>query len=173
MIKITPIVFLLFSCFLYSQQTSQKKYTVKKSTITTVGSSSVYNVNNKYTIYQSIGQSGIIGTVNINKNTVQQGFLTNNFLFRIDNKNEDFKETLSFVISPNPFKDYIKIDFSEKPKHEILIRIFDVTGKNYHTKTYQPKTTIVIPLQRYSIGTYLIDIKSGKNSSTNKILKVD
>jgi hypothetical protein len=173
LIRISPILLLLFSCVAFSQQTASKKYTLKKTTLTSVGSTTIYNLNNKYTIYQSVGQSGIIGTVKTAKNIVQQGFLTNNFLFRIDNEKDDFKETLSFVISPNPFKDHIKIDFSKIPKHEILIRIFDVTGKSYFTKTYQPKSTIIIPLQRYSVGTYLIDIKSGKNSSTNKIIKVD
>lgn len=173
MIQISPILLCFLSCVAFSQHTAVKKYAVKKSTLTSVGSATIYNVNNKYTIYQSIGQSSIIGTVKTNKNSIQQGFLTNNFLVTIDNKNDDFKETFSFVISPNPFKDHIKIDFATLPKHEILIRIFDITGKNYFAKTYQPKTTIAIPLQRFSIGTYLMDIKSGNNSSTNKIIKVD
>jgi len=54
LIKTTPIL-LFLSCFIYSQQSTSKKYSVLKSTLTTVGSSSIYNLNNKYTIYQSIG----------------------------------------------------------------------------------------------------------------------
>ena len=29
-------------------------------------------------------------------------------------KNNSFKETLDFIISPNPFIDHVKIDFSKK-----------------------------------------------------------
>lgn len=67
----------MFVSTTYSQQT---KPTILKSTITTVGSASVFTVTNSkksYSIQQSIGQSSIIGTKNADKTNIQQGqFLT-------------------------------------------------------------------------------------------------
>ena len=47
----------------FSQITAAKKPMLLKSTITSVGSSTAYVYGDKYTVQQSIGQSGIIGKV--------------------------------------------------------------------------------------------------------------
>ena len=47
----------------FSQKTAAKKPMLLKSTITSVGSSTAYVYGDKYTVQQSIGQSGIIGKV--------------------------------------------------------------------------------------------------------------
>ena len=156
-----------FFCF------SQQKPSVIRSTITSVGSATVYTTNDKYRIQQSVGQSGIIGTKKLSNSSVQQGILYNTLNINIKNSNKTIiKETLEFVISPNPFIDYIKIDFDKKTTSDVYIRIFDINGKVFKSEKYQPTDQITIPMIRYSIGTYLIQIKSGENSSTKKILKV-
>ena len=171
--KIFIIYILVYNCFAYSQQ-STKKYTVLKSTITSVGSSTIYNHKGKYSIQQSVGQSGIIGKKEVNSITVQQGFLTSNINLNIDNSTKDnLTETLDFVISPNPFIDHIKIGFSKKTTYDIYIRIYDVNGKVYSVTKHDPSIKIVLPMKRYSIGTYLIQIKSGKKNVTKKILKTN
>ena len=130
--------------------------------------------NNKYRIHQSIGQSGIIGKKEVNSITVQQGFLTNTISLKVDNSKKDsFNETLDFIISPNPFVDHIKIDFSKKTTDDIYIRIYDINGKVYANKKFSPTDKIVISMRNFSLGSYLIQIESGKNSSTKKIIKVE
>lgn len=172
--KIIYILLVLNHYFAFSQQTDAKQYFVQKSTLTTVGSSTVNTSNNKYNIQQSIGQSSIIGKKNANSIIVQQGFLTSNIYYKVDNsKNNTFNETLDFVISPNPFIDYIKISFAKKTTYDVYIKIYDVTGKIFKSQKYPPTAEIVIEMQRFSIGTYLIQIKSGANTSTKKILKIE
>ena len=170
------LLLLLFlnHCFAFSQQVTKKEYTLQKSTLTSIGSATIYTGKNRYSIQQSIGQSGIVGKKEVNSITVQQGFLTNNIYLKVDNsKNNSFKETLDLVISPNPFIDYIKIDFSKKTDSDIYIKIYDVNGKVHLSKKYLPSNKIIIPMRRYSLGTYLIQIKSGRSTSTNKILKIE
>lgn len=172
--KIIPIFLLLFHCFAFSQQLTVKRYFVRKSTLTSVGSATLYTSNNKYRIQQSVGQSSIIGQKELKSVTVQEGFLTNNISLKVDNsKNEIIKEKLDFVISPNPFVDHIKIDFSKKTTADIYIKIFDINGKVYANKKFSPTSKIVISMRNFSLGTYLIKINSGKNSSTKKIIKVE
>mgnify|MGYP000043262044 FL=1 len=63
-----PILSMLVSAT-FSQNIAAKKPMLLKSTITSVGSSTAYVNVNKYTVQQSIGQSGIIGKVK-NKKTI-------------------------------------------------------------------------------------------------------
>ncbi|PQJ73282.1 T9SS type A sorting domain-containing protein [Polaribacter butkevichii] len=168
------ICFLLFlnSCFAFSQQPTNKKYSLIKSTITTVGSSTVYNKN--YSVQQSIGQSSIIGKKNTGTTTVQQGFLNHVKIFTINNSDiEIIDESLNLVISPNPFIDHIKINFTRETKHNIHIFIYDTNGKVLFSKKYNPTDSIHIPMKYYTIGTYLIRIQSGKDKFTRKILKTE
>ena len=145
-----------------------------KSTITSVGSINAIVSGGKHTILQSIGQSGIIGTSEFNNTIVQQGFLTNTRFFTINNSNTiDFEETLSVVISPNPFIDYIKINFSSKTKHPIHLRIFDINRRLITQKTYQPSESIIVPMKNFSVASYIAHIVSGRNKYVKKILKKD
>jgi hypothetical protein len=161
-------------CFAFSQQTTGSKYSVKKSTLTSVGSSNIYFSNKKLSVLQSSGQSSIIGTRKIESTTIQQGFLNSTLYLKINNSSNNFiREELRFVISPNPFKDHIQINFSKKTKHDIYIKIYDVNGKTFINNKFKATDKITVPLKRFSIGTYLIKIESGGNSSTKKILKIE
>ena len=172
--KFILLFLILNQCFAFSQQSTVKKYSVQKSTLTSVGSATIYTNNNKYRIQQSVGQSSLIGKKEMKSVTVQEGFLTNSICLKIDNsKNETIKEIVDFVISPNPFVDHIKVDFSKKTTYDIYIKIYDVNGKVYANKKFLPSSKIVISMRNFSLGTYLIQINSGGNSSTKKIIKVE
>ena len=111
-----PILSMLVSVT-FSQKIAAKKPMLLKSTITSVGSSTAYVYGDKYTVQQSIGQSGIIGKVKTKNMLISQGFLSNALFFSVQNSDViNFEETLNVVISPNPFIDYIKIDFSSKTR---------------------------------------------------------
>lgn len=157
----------------FSQQ-ENKKYSVKKSTITLVGSSNAVIKNKNLSVLQSIGQSSIVGLKKLNSITVQQGFINNSLIFNINNNQNNFiREELDFVISPNPFIDHVNINFSKKTKYDINVRVYDVNGKSIINKKYKATDKITVQLNGISIGTYLIKIDSGINSSTKKILKKD
>jgi hypothetical protein len=175
--RLSPItfVFLAIFSFAFSQRgTNNKNVSLLKSTVNTVSSSSVNLNNQKITVSQSIGQTGIIGKVDLKNNVIQQGFLSNTRYFTLDNSlTPNFEEKLTVVISPNPFTDYIKINFSNLPEFPIHIVIYDVSGKAFLQQTFSPNTSITIPMSRYSIGTYLVRILSGNNKFVEKILKVE
>lgn len=163
---------ILNQCFAFSQHSTNKKFTLVKSTLNTVGSSTIYNSN--YSVQQSIGQSGIINQKNLKLITVQQGFLTKNISFKVDNSiNKTFKETLNFVLSPNPFVDHLTLHFSKKTTYNVHIKIYDITGKIHTTLQFPPSNNIVIPIKKYSAGNYLIQVKSGNIIATKKILKIE
>jgi hypothetical protein len=158
----------------FSQNTINKEGILLKSTITSVGSFTSYPIDEKYKITQSIGQSGIIGTKKSNSIIVQQGFLSNTIRFKIDNsEKEAFEEKLDLILSPNPFIDFIRIDFSRKTLLDIQVQIFDLNGRFIFSENFQPTDTIVIPMKNFAVATYLVLITSGKNNYTKKIIKTD
>lgn len=166
------ITLILFVIEIHSQQT---KLTVLKSTISTVGNTSLYTLSNNkksYKIQQSIGQPSIIGTKNTSNATIQQGFLNNIKVFNINNSNIDIiDKSLNLVISPNPFTDYIILHFSKETVHNIHILIYDMNGKVRFTKKYSPTEKLLVPLKHYSIGTYIIHVQSGNGKFIRKLLK--
>jgi hypothetical protein len=168
-----PILCMLISVT-FSQKTAAKKPVLLKSTITSVGSSTAFMHENKYTVQQSIGQSGIIGKVKTKNTLIKQGFLSNFLFFSIQNSDViNFEETLNVVISPNPFIDYIKIDFSSKTRHEIQLKIYDINGKVFTNKKYKASESIIVPMKNFSMGNYMVHIISGKNKYVKKILKTN
>lgn len=146
---------------------------ISKSTITSVGSSSIH-LNQKYIVSQSIGQTGIVGTTSHKGVSLQQGFLSNTITFSIDNNSgNSVKETFSFVISPNPFIENIKVDFSKKTKEDIHIIIYDINGKVHKKASFNPQSEVSIPLSNLSTGDYLIQVNSGNTTATKKIIKTN
>ena len=144
-----------------------------KSTITTVGSAtSTLLFREKYKVIESIGQSGVIGKSEFNNTEIQQGFLTNTRFFKVNNNNViNFQETLNIIISPNPFTDYIKIDFSSKTQYPIYLTIYDTNGKVFTYKEYQASDSIIVPMKKFSIGAYLVRLVSGEHKYVEKIFK--
>ena len=167
---INPLSILLITFCAYGQQEENRPL---KSTITTVSSSTVALSSNKYTVLQSIGQGGIIGTVKTGKIVVQQGFLNGTRYFTMNNSGiTNIEERLELVVSPNPFVEYVKVDFSEKTKHPVHLRVFDTNGKVLIYKKHPASHSITIPMDNIIIGSYILHIMSGEDRFTEKILKV-
>ena len=169
------ILFLLVFCLVAQLHAQKAKATLLRSTITTISSASIYPVsihNRNYKIQQSIGQSTIIGGKKIGKINVQQGFLTNNKQFNINNSKRDFIDTsLNVQIFPNPFIDHVQINFTKETVHDIQIHIYDLNGKILFSKKYKPTNMVFVPMKFYRIGSYVIHIQSGSTSFSKKLLK--
>ena len=175
-IKLLLCVFAFFSLYSFAQSLSENTGNpiLLKSTITTAGSgSSLALYDGKVTVLQSIGQSGIVATATEDSMEVQQGFLTNVRSFEVNNTTQpEFDESIPVVISPNPFTEYIKIEFSKKTQHPVHLKIYDINGKVFTYKTYPPTKSIIVPMKKFSIGGYLVRLVSRKNKYVEKIFKV-
>lgn len=153
---------------IYPQQ--RNHISLLKSAITAIGSSAVSISNGNYYVHQSIGESGMVGTVDLESTSHQQGFLT----YVIANKEDNsVNEIFDLVIYPNPFIKYLKIDFSKTTHETIFIKIYDVLGKIYFSKKYLPNDKIKIPVEKLRSGNYLIQIKTGKQIVTQKVFKIE
>jgi len=165
---------ILFYFLLYPAVSQVYSQYIAKATITSIGSTTLNlkDQGENLEIQQSIGQSSIIGTKNFNKTSVQQGFLNTIKIFDINNLDIDFIETsLIVVISPNPFIDHIKIKFSETTKHEIHIKIYNFNGQLLFSKKFNATASLRIPMKYYRTGSYLIQVQSGPNTFSKKLLK--
>ena len=147
---------------------------LKRSTITAAGSQTTYaTVQNKnLEVLQSIGQQSVIGSKNISGLQIQQGFLNNTKYFKINNSGTDrINESISLTVSPNPFVDHVQLKFAKKTKHDVYIRIYDLNGKLILTKKHQPTEHIYVPLKQFSIGTYFMNVHSGMQRISKKLIK--
>lgn len=173
MIKVIQYILLFIIVFNGFAQTKKSiSKNLLKSAMTTVGSFTATSLGKNYKIIQSIGQSSITGTKKSTSLVVQQGFLYNVVHFNIDNSEKEVgMEKLSFTISPNPFVDLVKIDFSRKTLFGVQIQIFDMTGRFIFSEEYQPTNSIIIPMRNFAVATYIVLITSGKNSYSKKVIK--
>ena len=173
MIRIICLMLVFFTVFrMYSQNTANRNSVLFKSTITSIGGKNSTIIDGKYRITQCTGQSGIIGTRKSNLLMVQQGFITNTINFRINNLEKDvFEEKLDLTISPNPFVDHIKIDFSKRTIYDVEVQIFDLNGRFIFSEKYQPTESIVVPLTNLANAMYIVLVTSGSDKFTKKIVK--
>ena len=169
--KITGVM--AFIAFIFSTQNVASQR-LKRSTITTAGSQTTYaTVQNKnLEVLQSIGQQSVIGSKNISGLQIQQGYLSNTKYFKINNTGTDqINEAISLTVSPNPFVDHVQLKFAKKTKHDIYIRIYDLNGKLILRRKHQPTENIYVPLKQFSIGTYFMNVQSGVQRITKKLIK--
>ncbi len=83
----------------------------------------------------------------------------------IDNVEDNSKK--DFVISPNPNSGQFKIEFNDDIFENLLVKVFDISGKKVFEEISY--TNQMINLENQGIGTYFINI-TGKN--INKTYKV-
>lgn len=144
-------------------------YAISRSTLGLGGSSKVITTpNGTYYISQSIGQTSVIGT-KINRNyTILQGYqLSSIKVSMIENVENDLKAT----IYPNPFEESISISFDMLIKNEIVIHIFDMTGREIFSKKYPPNQILTIPLNYISSGIYRLLVTADNLRFVASILK--
>lgn len=85
-------------------------------------------------------------------------------------------EEAQVLVTPNPFKDKLSIEFNSHTEGDVNILITDVTGKIIHSQTTRlnvGQSKLSIDMNRYSKGFYIIRAfdTSGKLDITKKIMK--
>ena len=151
---------LLFSVSFYGQvlhhQMISSQGTTKKLT-------------NGYTISQTIGQQSAIG--NSNKDAVViQSFQQSLWSSHIAS-NE--KTEIVVLTYPNPFTDLLHFQFSNPIKDEVVVHVFDVSGRLvYQEKGKLENSILTINLLKLPRSEYLVQLRSMTMTYYTKIIKI-
>ena len=175
------IRYLILFLVLFSVDKVSSQHTPKliKSGLTQVGSS---NVTYQYTdvagtikttkIQQSIGQRGVVGLSNTSLSAVQQGYLNNVKVFKIDNTDSEFVETIDVSIYPNAFHDFVNIKFSKVSMYPIHVELFDIRGRLVLKQEFQASSLISVATDRLqNAASYVMRVSSGSQEFLKKLIK--
>ena len=126
-------------------------------------------LSNGYTISQTIGQQSAIG--NSNKDAVViQGFQQSLWSSYIAS-NE--KTEIVVLTYPNPFTDLLHFQFSNLIKDEIVVYVFDISGRLVHQEKGKLENAILtINLLKLPRSEYLVQLRSMTMTYYTKIIKI-
>jgi spore coat protein CotH len=89
----------------------------------------------------------------------------------------EYTDNFNFKVFPNPFKDFTTITYTLKIAADILISIFDVTGREIkvmvNTRQEKGEYSINFNAAELKSGIYYYSIKAGENTCTGKIVKIN
>jgi len=140
---------------------------VQRQTVSSQGG--VYIANGLF-FSQSIGQLSVIGTSKTSKLTFQQGFQQS--LISIVSNAISIPD-FSVSIYPNPVVDSFTITVANAPEEPLIIKITNLLGQQLYQgqlASFQSQKTI--PFGSYPDGTYLVQLFSGNQIITKKIIKI-
>lgn len=163
--RLLLIIFCFINCIVL--QTSGYSQTVQRHTVSAQGG--VYKANG-LVFSQSIGQLSVIGTSTTPRFTFQQGF-QQSLVAMVSNTISvpDFTVT----IFPNPVVDSFTITVANAPEEPLTIKITNLLGQVLYQgqlPSFQSQKTI--PFGSFSNGTYLVQLFSGNQIVTKKIIKI-
>lgn len=152
---------------LYLDGTAQIK---KKESLGINGLSAfVYSDNNTgYFIQQSIGQQSVINTFDRPDFSLRQGFLQpiNPLLI-----NHRFDTKLDAIVFPNPFTNQIQVKFIDPINRNLIVRIFDMSGRLILRREYQDTQNLNIVIGEIAAGIYNLRIDNGNKFLESKLIK--
>lgn len=138
-----------------------------------------YNEDLKNKNQDELNSNGIITHSNgISKfpNTIDNNYMVKYSLSDLNttvvNKKHDKKDNLE--VFPNPFSDYINLDYSSLLSEEVKIKVVDLKGKvllNTIDFSITPNQSRKINLSTLASGIYFIQIKIRDNTYFKKIIK--
>lgn len=79
--------------------------------------------------------------------------------------NEEETVHLDFEVYPNPIYNNFKIHLSRNPTHDIIVELFDITGKSLKNWTFDsPNKLVAVDISELQIpsGNYLLRVSEGK-----------
>lgn len=163
--RLLLVLFCCINCIVL--QTSGYSQSVHRQTVSAQGG--VY-MSNGLVFSQSIGQLSVIGTSTTPRLTFQQGF-QQSIVAMVSNTISvpDFAVT----IYPNPVVDSFTISVANAPEAPLTIKITNLLGQVLYQgqlASFQSQKTI--PFESFSNGTYLVQLFSGNQIVTKKIIKI-
>ena len=124
-----------------------------------------------YTVVASAGNNPELSTINISKWRLGEVHL---IVLQQDELNELSEINWTVSSYPNPFRQFLNLDFQSKETTEFSIQITDITGKEQWfsvDKTITPNQKISLDLAHLTPAMYLVAI-TPKDNRTQKVIKV-
>ena len=163
--RLLLVLFCCINCIVL--QTAGYSQSVHRQTVSAQGG--VYMANG-LVFSQSIGQLSVIGTATTPRFTFQQGFQQS---LAAMNSNAISVPDFSVTLYPNPVVDSFTITVSNAPEEPLTIKITNLLGQVLYQgqlPSFQSQKTI--SFGSFSNGTYLVQLFSGNQIVTKKIIKI-
>tara|TARA_B100001758_G_C17981401_1_gene388333 strand:+ start:20 stop:514 length:495 start_codon:yes stop_codon:yes gene_type:complete len=157
------LILLFLPFFAFSQSSSN----LLRSTISNNGSS--VKTINKGIVQQSIGQSSLVGLQYTSKYIIRQGFIQPTHLKSTLPISNDVE--LSVDIYPNPTTDRITLDFREAVTGEVLLSIYDYSGRLIIEESQEAQATLSYSLNSLAPGNYFIQVSGSNKAFVTQIAK--
>ncbi|TMM57886.1 T9SS type A sorting domain-containing protein [Maribacter algarum] len=140
-----------------------------RSTLSTSGfSKQLSEKDGAFLVQQSIGQSSVIGTSQVNGVEVRQGFIQSGLKV---SKLIVTESDLDAVIYPNPIHSELNVKFNEDIDDNIFISIYDMMGRLVFIDEQKPQQEITLDLNALSSSTYAMRIVTGSKQFKVNIIK--
>ncbi len=95
---------------------------------------------------------------------------SNNFTFTTNTLNTNELADHTYKIYPNPVSDFLIIQTTESDNNQKVVEIYNISGKIIQT-IYMNSNNLVLTLQEYKSGSYIIKITSDKKTENFLIIK--
>jgi hypothetical protein len=138
----------------------------QKITSSTIAAGGVtQQINGKYYSHV-VGQASVIAGTTVQQGiTMRQGFKQPNLLAKsIQNSGlkiqTSVENPITFTVFPNPFKDKLRIEFSEESTMPTYVAIYDIVGSTMWQETYPAKISEInlTEFQNFRQGKYIIHV---------------
>jgi hypothetical protein len=155
--------FLLMLPFLCPAQT------LKRQTLAAAGNSQlVQQGSGSYFIYQSIGQTGVIGTFGADQTQLRQGYIQPLPAIVLGGD----PNALEIVVFPNPFVNGVVVTLEHGLGEAVDMQLFDASGRLILQDRYEPSSQLSISLPQLSQGNYFLKLVSGRQQATKQLIKL-
>lgn len=132
------------------------------------GSFLLETAERNYYVSQTIGQSGVIGTIGQDGLRLRQGFQQPPLMVV---QAPDDETSLQARLYPNPVRYQLNISLANNLKGQLAVKLFDTSGKLVLDASYPAGQPISMDLSELSSGVYLISLQHQTNSFTSRIIK--
>jgi hypothetical protein len=141
-----------------------------RSTTSSGGSSEVVSLNGTtVVVQQSIGQASPIGSASSESRTVIQGFIQPNILAKI--LTPEIPESLEVGVYPNPFVDFLVVDFALLPLSTVTVSVFNILGSELKRTAFSASKQLTVDLSSLTSGYYFLKVECNGTQHVEKILK--
>lgn len=143
--------------------------TLVRQTLAQAGSGRLVEAGGRsYFLLQSVGQGSVAGTYTAGNASVRQGYIQPlpSLLLGGD------PDGLTALVWPNPFVNGVIARLESGLEQEVLVQVFDISGRLVQRMAYLPDTQLAVPLQNLSQGVYFIRFLSGQKSITRQLIKL-
>lgn len=139
---------------------------IKRASLSTAP---VTSSSNGYTVQQSIGHMGVMGTTTHDNHTVLRGFLLPQAVVA-QQAVAPQAAAVEWTVYPNPFITHINIEFSAAVSGDMYVTLFDVAGQLVFEKTLTAKQKQRIPTGQLAQGEYILYVTVMDQTFSSQLL---